>query len=1759
MRGVTVFAVLLGLLGALPAAAQGIDCSKARSRTETAICGSAGLRELDRRVSSSYAEAVAREPGRAGALQQAQREWLRGRDAACAGPSVALERCLSAQMTRRLTELSPPAAPGAVAVTPPAVSVARVPAVPSAANPAAPAATVAPASLPAAPQVDALLQVTSAGRFAIAASSHTGVALQVVDMLTGPSETVGSVGERDGRLDMLLDVGRYRVRAFAAEGANETVGLTVEPFRDAAPPRAFAPPGETLQAELRDKEQRAFWLVVPPSGQVQIEAAGRALADLRLWRDGRELTALKPAFSSIEPQPGHGMTDLRLFGDVEPGVYLAVAYGGPLATWTDGSAASPFYVRAGLSEALAEGWVGGAIGPFGSERYAAPSFAGSFRLDLKQPADAQLVVGSAAAGITRTSREPSARLGGTPGRIGVVEVRGKAGQAFTLRASETAGQWRVTQQGAYWVSAVTIGAGGDEAPPTVLLERVDPQDPTRIVAGNLPRLTPGTPWHGRFNLRGPTALLFENPQGGPVSVRTTGLSLRNDPGATSRYDLPAGYYVLRLAPEAGVQGALDVVVSVGPASAGGPAAALPPDPVIPLGIQAVGPRQSLQLSTQSAPGVTTFLSARPVPVALVEGPLMVTQEAGAAPLAIPVRIDAGGTLAVSELGGGPIAATMEAGRVIVPVADRARTIVLAWRRTVTDAPDIPPPPALAAVPSIVPGRPVPFDLARSEQRGFALDVANGGLFVVETTGRLHTSGRLATAFLPSLLTDDAGGVGENMRLQTFLRSGRYRVEVSARDSAGHLALVANPAPLATGATLVPGGSVRASMAAGAGVVFPVRIEVEGTYHLDLLGLGQPFVARLEDAEGWPVTAPGDLSTFEQKLRPGTYRLLVSPASVARQVIARLLTVLPEVAIVGHGPHALPFGSPQSATWREPPGRNDARAPDVWTFTLFGPADVTLSIGDGMVAELRQAADRAVARTTKTWSGRLEAGEYRVEASSLGRNDRLDYTIGVSAKQLQPDQKFSATLPAMIPFTLAASRVATVTSWGGVPVKAVLRREDGTEIVRSGARADDWNIAVSRRLPAGSYRLELAAAEVTDRPVAVPQDPGVTAPDSSDDSDAAAAEPDGQAAQSAPAAERGGGAAEAGDAADQTVEVRLALPESAVQVLDVPSVPEGALVLAQARSDDATVLALERQAAEGWRVVSLQEGRAPVVAAAGDGSAERWRIEAWPIDGGISPVKVTIRVLDGLASALGDVVLDQVDGMDVAAARIRLEHEGVLALQGASRVAAWPGHAAEAIEGGQVVAQGRQAWLIGVAGAAHVGALEIAPGQTGVVSVPVGGAAMLPAQTATAGRMLLWRADSGLGQPGLRTIGMAPGFALGSVLATAESAVTLGNADGDGAIRARTALIEVALQPSQPPGRLRLPPHSATPVTKAGAVTVTLVPGTGALGEHASAWAGDAPLTRSFEAGERLVLINVGDAEAPVAIGQADAKMDTLHPGGVFKRFFGAAGSIDLPVRDGGTLAVAGAAELTWLGDDGRMRRGRTLDVRGNGHVVVAHEAGAVVVSLTTPTLSPWPAVDSRDVALPMEAALSGSAMALRFTSDTAALLHATTTAPVLIGLGEAAPALFPSGAEFHVAVPAGPVMLRLYSPHDGPLSGKIALFAEQLRPLQEGVGAEVAVAPGGAAAFVFDLAQPATVGIGVRAVPDRVQVRLIDAHGAVLGEGVAQLRKLLAGRYVVEARVPPDAAPSVVRPAVVGITPRGNGPPPDVAARYRELVTERSP
>jgi hypothetical protein len=297
-----------------------------------------------------------------------------------------------------------------------------------------------------------------------------------------------------------------------------------------------------------------------------------------------------------------------------------------------------------------------------------------------------------------------------------------------------------------------------------------------------------------------------------------------------------------------------------------------------------------------------------------------------------------------------------------------------------------------------------------------------------------------------------------------------------------------------------------------------------------------------------------------------------------------------------------------------------------------------------------------------------------------------------------------------------------------------------------------------------------------------------------------------------------------------------------------------------------------------------------------------------------------------------------------------------------------------------------------------------------------------------------------------------------------------------------------------------------------------------------------------------LIVNTGEAPAPVALTVSAAEPLSLSSGGMFRRFFGAGGSFTLPLsaKPDQRLILAGDATASVHRPDGQIRLGRVIPLDGSATAVVTHGAGLLASWIEGPGVSPWPDIPPRDLALPQRLALEQETMTLRLEPGAPTLLRLASTAPVILSLGSEPPVLFGNGASLARYLPSGQTTLRLLSPQDGPLSGSLELSGSPVIEVSEGLGAPFAIPPGGAAVFGFSVTAAGPVGLGVRADPDRVAVRLLDQHGATLQRGVSMLRQLEPGRYLLEASVPPDAPTTLARPAVLGIVPHPNPPPPDV-------------
>ncbi|QGM46769.1 hypothetical protein [Methylocystis heyeri] len=1661
-----------------------------------------------------------------------------------------------------------------------------------------PAGTAAPKAVDIAPRElaggqdgDSLISIPTPGRYSIRAKNASGARIELVDMIAGPLDSSDSDGVRDSRIDALLDKGVYKLRVKARKNASGKTALSALPFVEAEPGAPTLAAGKVLSGELGDLQRRSYALETAAEGPVAIEAIGRALQDLRVWNAEGELVDLAFERAAAETRPGRFMTRLRLQGALAPGRYVVTAYGGEPLTWGDGAKAQPFLIRLDTPALLAAGAAQGVIDAFGIARFEAPASYDSFRLDLPQQASAAIEARRGAsrqmAAIDKKSRQPAVvlRLGGDGKTAAQLEVTGYEGQAFALSALRQSNYETFRGAGPHLVFLDLAGEGGDEAPATALFARLDTDGKARVIASDAPRIGAGAPWRGKFNLFGPTSILFEAAQDGPVAIEAKGVALdaaiepalgqlapTADGKDKTRYDLQAGFYFLKLTPKEGAAGVVDV--QLGPPGLGAP----PPAPAparaqISFGAQNLEGDGAYLILANVAPQLLTGPRVVALPAELAKAPLALRQDAGRE-IALPVRIPQKGRIVARDDGNAVIGTTLldekiEAEqrlatlKIAAPTASRAIGLVFVpeaapEEKNEAETTQKGKPLAFAV------GRPAFFDLARDETRRARFEVAQGGLYRVETLGRMKTALRIGAVVSPNLGQGDANGPGANGLVTTFLRAGAYRAAVTAEESAGHLGLSVAPAALAAAAKIVDEGVARATLRPGEGAAIPFDITRAGEYRLDLLGLAHDWRARLEDAEGWPLAAPGTLKTLTQHFDPGAYRLVVSPEDVEGRVVARLAPVPAPPALEGHGPHALPFEAAQKLQWREPQGKDAPRAPDVWRFALHGDADVELSIGEGMIGEIFKG-DESVGRTAgdRPFKGKLGAGDYRVEARSLAHDDRLDYEISLSSKQLQPGATRRVDLPAQLEFSLAADGIVDISGFGDIETIGVLKTASGEAVERLEPRPDDWNLALSRRLPAGAYRLEL---EELGAGLGSSAQEEASSEESSDQSEAQ----DGEGAD--------------GETEPSGVEIRLALPaekdEGALEAkggtrlsgasahaLRLAPTPEGSLALVAARSEADVALAVERREGDAWRLIGMDRGRAPAVAwPAGRDKAEL-RVLLWPLGDAQAQIDVVARVVEGRGRAPGEVAMEPVEGTSLCAAKVATPDAALVTAAFAGKFAAGstPGEALRWRERGPLAPQSQSLWLVARGDCKAPLRIDAFAwrGEEVALDLQEGERVRLPALAPPKNKTRLWLARSSLAQPALDA-GAGMGVAKGAALAfAAGKEPLLWNADPGASMRAALRAIDLDTREPVSAGALYagvIPPMSVQPVDlekSQTALALDLGPGLAAFAGGTGVFGDGAAVSRVAAGADRVWLANLSAEPAPARIARATGETTKLAPGALLRRFFPAAGerALLLEAKPGDRLVVLGA-EATFVSQSGRIARGRDIALDGPGEAVLAFSPGLVVAWIERDGKTPWPQAQTVALTPPQRVRLEGAAMRFSVKLDTPALISATGGAPALAALtqnGRRETFAFASGVDLHHYAAAGETTLEIAAAHDGgALSGTLEISAQPAIEAHEGVNDPVAVSPGSSALFTFVTKRDGDIGVGLRAEPDRIFARLLDAEGKTVAEGVAMMKKLPPGRWFLEARAPSDAGATTIRAAILGLSPPPAAPPDEVVAALLE-------
>ena len=1414
-----------------PGASPSFDCGRATSPAEKLICSSDGLAAQDTELSGLFRDVrEGKDEAARTALLQDQRHWLQARLAACSIPTKGelpadrqadAAKCLSDQYASRIAALKPGPAQAAPAAAPPQAAPTPTPAAAPAAAPPAP--SPAPAAKPTAPAIassgsakldktlfpakgnnETLVTVGEFGRYSMAVKSDQGTALQYVDRMAGPSGVDGSAGHLDGRVDAFLDRGQYKIRLLSDPRGAGDAELSIIQSAELNPAEQQVVELKPITAEMGDHEQRSYWLDIKERRFVAIEAAGRYLSDLRLWKDGNWLVDATPTAGERDPGGGEPLAFRQLATWLEPGLYRLTAYGGVGEKWSSGANSKPFYLRYGIPTLPAAGRFVETASPFGVDRWLVPKSSNYFRIDIERAERAVLSVddyaqerpfatGGMRAQIQKDSRDPNAAVqteGSDPRGFRLVTVERTPGAKYMLQYFDDTQQRRLDIDGTsaeYWLATLQTAGAGDALDPTAIVVRHDDRTST-VVAASTVEVGPAKGWRRKFNLIQPVSLFLRADQPTDLIVGGTGADAeyRVEPFLIDRADykmppsrtsggtwrLDKGYWTLTIAPREGGKGILDMTLR--PANLAGDIAETPhlAAPVFPAVSFDSGRPYTLYLSSTGK----GFGGAAVQKLPLDLGNGTAFQLASGADLDIPFTVpDTGRLEAVTEDGtalpvaidgkaaiAGPMVQEGKHKAHVAAPGDMAIYISLIFTpEALLQNTPLPPVDKAALAqrpkfPVLNPGKPAFLDLGKDESATYTLTVDKPALYRLESTGIIETSGAIRTRTVTSLDQQAANGVGRNFMIQQYLREGDYQLTASPSGAShGAIGLSALATSVADLGALEPELWARATLSPGQAGRYRFHIADAGDYRLHTLGLHRTFTMRLDDGAGWPVLKPGAEVDVTQHFEPGDYEMVLLPQPVESRAVTLLHRIEKPIELSGHGPFTLKLGEAGGNRWMEPE-KGAARTPDTWKFTLPAEAEVTIAVDNGMRATLVQngkPTDKS-ALTTSAWTGTLPAGDYAVEVVSAAPNSRVDYSLTVSTKEMVAGQTRTVEAPAKLPISIGADKQVEIASFGGEDVKARLFNADGKPVAANDDRENDWNFLIPMRLAPGHYELEVdpvggksASTEVS-----------LTQPEEVQDTQIAFGKP-------------------------------ATVKDGKVHVMPLPETRPDALVVLTSHADTPVGLSIEgTDDGQAWHTLGNTSGRDPYLALPRGAIAKRaLRVRVWSVDHSHIPVDFAVNAVSPAtaseSSLARGLTLGALEGTDLGATVVTLDQPGVLQLGAGGDTVQWASSGdtvATRDSSGSMVAPSTHLWLVDRLDSKHprsITARRVDPTGNDPVHLVVkeGETIVLPLPSGKDSGVTLWRADGQGGQPGIALRDMGTPAARPPLMAAGAASPTLGAA------------------------------------------------------------------------------------------------------------------------------------------------------------------------------------------------------------------------------------------------------------------------------------------------------------------------------------------------------------------------------------------------
>lgn len=948
------------------------------------------------------------------------------------------------------------------------------------------------------------------GRYSIAATSALGTALRLTDRTLGPGDWVGKAGSTDGRLDVHLRAGSYLIETRGPRAASGTVKLSVSRYVESAEAQPLVG-SDVKSLSLPDGTARRFSVSLPEPGWLHLEAAGQALDELSVWRNGEWLVERALAGETIEPKPGAPLRRAELSARLAAGDYIIVAYGGRALKWANRAEASfPFHLRRD-APLIGQSYRGShTIGPFGTERFKVPASSTQYNLTLVSPSLAALEAAQyqpgtfysrvdRRAGLGPQSRQLTARVSLQSGRQGssklnVVTVRGAEGEPFALQTFSPRRRLNLRSPGAYLVQAYQPGEPRGLAPTSALLfQGPKGNGRMKLKDADLVALDRSSNWRARFNLNSSTQVFLRVDEANKYKLRVKGQAARlgltpyNRPKSGQwtvrrpRDDggllLTPGYYRLNVEPDQpGIHELTIRGEQANPEARTMPVAARFEKVVIEQGQQAV---VQLPATSDQDPA----LDVLKLPLDLRQ-PLTVVLEPQEE-LRVPVATARVGRLAVHSQAdevsirttGSSWRKTMEVGDGLHQIEIRNEGLVARSARLSFEASSSSESASLGAESTfdkLSLHDPAVIKVSPNAPTVLSVSIPKDGFYAIESDGLLDLIARLDAPRLPMVWHKSSDDSARNFTLQGPLSKGEYRLLVRARGkSQGRAVIRLSERSSQRSAAMLVGQPLRRWMNSGSPAESKFIVQEAGRYRLRVYALGGHYPFELTDSDGWPLIKPGTLADVELSLKAGAHRLRIWPTNSRRRAVAEATLVTSISKTTGHGPHVIPINATKSHRW-ESKGATDPSRRDVWRFSLTADTTVDISVDAGMVGELHDASGQPIGTFgTEGLRGlELPTGPYQIRLWHGAGDNRVDYKLSVRSRALLPGETRTVEVPAVVPIAAPDHGAIQIRSLGNVDVRARLVDAEGVEIAFSDDATGDWNFEITNRVKPGHYRLEV---------------------------------------------------------------------------------------------------------------------------------------------------------------------------------------------------------------------------------------------------------------------------------------------------------------------------------------------------------------------------------------------------------------------------------------------------------------------------------------------------------------------------------------------------------------------------------------------------------------------------------------------------------------------------------------------------------------